>query len=191
MRKYLSFQVFIGLAMAAVFLPVVSALAGPVDEGTQFNYTLPSPDSSKTQAYLGLKTMGPFKVSDVKAKVVVIELMSSTCPHCQASAPNMNRLYKLMQSDPAMAHVRFFALSLRDNQAGVDTFKKAFSTTYPILLDKDHSITHTLKGLETPTTIIVSTATGKILSSHPGGIESPDGFIKQINFVKALTAMGQ
>ncbi|MGC9194688.1 MAG: TlpA family protein disulfide reductase [Syntrophobacteraceae bacterium] len=191
MRKHLPFQVFIGLVLAAVFLPLVSALAGPVDEGTQFSYALPSPDSSKTQAYLGLKTMGPFKVSNVQAKVVVIELMSSTCPHCQAAAPNMNRLYKLMQTDPAMAQVKFFAVALRDNEAGVDTFRKAFKSTYPILLDKDHSLTNSLKGLETPTTIIVSTASGKILSSHPGEIESPDGFLKQINFVKALTAMGQ
>jgi thiol-disulfide isomerase/thioredoxin len=191
MRKLLSFQVFIGLVIAAVFVPFVSAFAGPADEGTQFSYTLPPPDSSKTQAYLGLKTMGPFKVSDINAKVVVIELMSSTCPHCQAAAPNMNRLYKLMQTDPAMAQVKFFGVSIRDNQAGLDTFRKAFKTAYPILLDKDHSLTNSLKDLATPTTIIVSTATGKILTSHPGEIESPDGFIKQINFVKALTAMGQ
>ncbi|MDA8307526.1 MAG: TlpA disulfide reductase family protein [Deltaproteobacteria bacterium] len=192
MKKYGWMTVLIPVVVAAAFLPLATAFgANPIQEGTQFNYTLPSPVSTQVQNYLGLKAMGPFKVNDVKARCVVIELMSSTCPHCQAAAPNMNELYERMQTDPQMADVKFFAIALADSKLGVETFRKEFKTVFPILLDKNHTITHSLKGLATPTTIIVSTKSAKVLAVHPGGIHNPGGFIKQIKFVEALDAMDQ
>lgn len=192
MRKYGWMTVWISIVAAAVFMPLTGAFAaGPADEGTQFTYTLPSPDSVQAQNYLGLTAMGPFTVKQVKAPVVVIELMSSTCPHCQAAAPNMNELYHEMQTDPGVKGVKLFALALADTPLGVATFRKAFKAVYPILLDKDHSITHAMKGLGTPTTVIVSTKSAKVLYSHPGEIHNPGGFLKQLKMVMALEATNQ
>lgn len=194
MRKHGWKIVLATVAITAAFLPLAGAFgASPVEiqEGTQFNFTLPSPGSTQVQSYLGLKTPGPFKLSDVKAQMVVIELMSSTCPHCQASAPTVNNVYKEMQTDPGLADVKFFALSLSDNKLGLETFRKAFKTVFPILLDENHGITNSIKGLSTPTVIMVSTKSGKVLSVHQGEIQDADGFIKQVKFVKALEAMGQ
>ncbi|MGC8493850.1 MAG: TlpA family protein disulfide reductase [Syntrophobacteraceae bacterium] len=192
MRKHGWMTVWISIVVAAVFVPLTGAFAaGPADEGTQFAYTLPAPDSTQVQSYLGLKAMAPFTIKEIKAPVVVIELMSSTCPHCQAAAPNMNELYHEMQTDPGVKDVKFFALALADTPLGVATFRKAFQAVYPILLDKNHSITHAMKGLGTPTTVIVSTKSGKVLYSHPGEIHNPGGFLKQLRMVMALEAMNR
>ena len=41
-------------------------------------FTLPAPDSPQVQSYLGLKTMEPFSLSDVRSKLVVVEFLSAT-----------------------------------------------------------------------------------------------------------------
>lgn len=50
----------------------------PIAAGTQLNsFTFPAPDSPQTQAYLGLKTMEPFTLSKIGAKLVLIEFLSA------------------------------------------------------------------------------------------------------------------
>jgi hypothetical protein len=41
-------------------------------------FTLPAPESEQTRTYLGLKTMEPFALSAVSAKVVLVEFLSAT-----------------------------------------------------------------------------------------------------------------
>jgi hypothetical protein len=58
---------------------VSGSLAEELAPGSQLpQVTLPAPDSPQTQNYLGLKAMGPFSVSDVRSKVLIIEFLSST-----------------------------------------------------------------------------------------------------------------
>ena len=132
--------------------------------------------------------MKAFKVSDIKAQMVIIELMSSRCPHCQANAPIMNDIYKKMQRDSSLADVKVFAIALADDKAGLETFKKQFKTSFPVLLDESLEITHSMTGLATPTTMIVSTEESRILFIHAGEIPDADKFIKQVKFVKQLEA---
>jgi hypothetical protein len=47
--------------------------------GTQLpQFTVGTPDSLEVQKYLGLKNDGPFKLSDIGAKMVMIEFSNST-----------------------------------------------------------------------------------------------------------------
>jgi hypothetical protein len=41
-------------------------------------FTLPAPETEKVRSYLGLKSMEPFTLSAITAKVVVIEFLSAT-----------------------------------------------------------------------------------------------------------------
>ena len=52
--------------------------------------------SEADQKYLGLEKPGAFTLQDIKAPYVLIEIMRTTCPHCVAQAPALNRLYKLV-----------------------------------------------------------------------------------------------
>jgi hypothetical protein len=58
---------------------VSSALAEGFTPGSQLpKFTLPAPDSAQAQNYLGLKTMGPFSLSDVRSKIIIIEFLNAT-----------------------------------------------------------------------------------------------------------------
>jgi peroxiredoxin len=143
-------------------------------------FTLPAPDSAPAQKYLGLQAMEPFKVSDIKAKLVVIEFMSALCPHCHVNAPIMNNIYKTIQGDSSLADVKVIAIAMDNQKAEVEAYKKKFKTPFPILLDEDMSISGSMDGVPTPTTMIVSTEDGTVLYSHTGVIQDPDKFIKQL-----------
>jgi hypothetical protein len=63
-------------------LQVCSAYGAEEDKfspGTQLpQFTVGTPDSPEVQKYLGLKSDGPFKLSDIHAKVVLIDFTNST-----------------------------------------------------------------------------------------------------------------
>jgi hypothetical protein len=67
------------LFIALLCSSVSGSLAVAPAPGSQFPpFTLPGPDSQQTQSYLGLKTMEPFTLSAISAKLVVIEFLSAT-----------------------------------------------------------------------------------------------------------------
>lgn len=143
-------------------------------------FTLPAPDSAQAQKYLGLKAMEPFRVNDIKAKLVVIEFISALCPHCHANAPIMNNIYHAIKGDSRLADVRVIAIASASGKAEVEAYKKKFKTPFPILLDEDMAISASMEGVPTPTTMVVLTEDAKVLYSHTGVIQDPDRFIKQL-----------
>jgi thiol-disulfide isomerase/thioredoxin len=150
------------------------------DQFPPAKFTLPTPDSAQAQAYLGLKAMEPFKVSDIKAKLVVIEFMSALCRYCQANAPIMNNIYQAITGDARLADVKVIAIASGNGKAAVEAYKKKFKPPFPILLDEDRAISVSMEGVPTPTTMIVSTEDARVLYCHTGVIDDPDRFIKQL-----------
>ena len=154
--------------------------ASPAEEFPAAQFILPAPDSAEAQKYLGLKAMEPFKVSDIKAKLVVIEFMSAVCPHCLANAPVINNIYKTIQGNSHLADVKLIAIASGNEKAEVDAYKKKFKTPFPVMLDEDFAISVAMEGVPTPTTMIVSTQNGKVLFSETGVIGDPDKFLKEL-----------
>ncbi len=158
--------------------------AAPEEQFPPAQFTLPAPDSESAQKYLGLKAMEPFKLSDIKAKLVVIEFMSAFCPHCHTNAPIMNRIYKAIHVDSHLADVKMIAIAIGNEKAEVEAYKKKFKTPFPIMLDEDMVISASMEGVPTPTTMIVSTEDGKVLYSYTGVIQDPDAFTKQLKTLR-------
>lgn len=154
--------------------------ADPVEQIPPAEFTMPAPDSAQAQKYLGLKAMEPFKVSDIKARLVVIEFMSALCPHCHANAPIVNTIYKTIQGDSHLADVKVISIAVGNEKAEVDAYRKNFKVPFPVMLDDDSVIWASMESEATPTTMIVSTENGKVLFSHTGVIQDPDQFLKQL-----------
>jgi len=183
-------RVFLIVACTSIFLQSSGAFCADFGEKEAYvKFTLPPPDSVQTQAYLGLDAMKQFKISDIKAKIVVIEVMSAFCLACQANAPIMNDIYKTIQADSGLADVKVIAISIADDKTGVETFKKQFKTLFPVLLDENGEIMRSMRLKATPITIVVSTEDAKVLFTQPGVIPDAGGFVKQVKFVKQLEAM--
>ncbi len=172
------FQIII--CMFIFLQPNAAFCAVPAEQFPAAKFTLPAPDSAPAQKYLGLKAAEPFKVSDIRAKLVVIEFMSAFCPHCLANAPIMNNIYKAIQGDSRLSDVKVIAIAIGNEKTAVEAYQKKFKTSFPILLDEDMAISASMDGVPTPTTMIVSTEDAKVLYSHTGVIQDPDGFVKQL-----------
>ena len=147
--------------------------------------TIPAPDSIESEKYLGLNAMKPFKVGDIKAKVVVIEFMSALCEFCSLNAKVMNRVYGTIQENPQLAaNAKVIAIGVSSNGSELNAFKTQHSIPFPMLNDASGSIGAAMGNMPTPTTLIVSTETGKVLYDHVGVIWSSDSFVRKI---EALT----
>lgn len=145
------------------------------------NITFPAPDSVQAEQYLGLSAMKPFKLGQIKAKVVVIEFMSALCEFCSLNAKKMNSIYKTVQENPKLApNVKVIAVGVSSTAPQLNAFKTQHDIPFPVLNDADAKIGMAMGDMPTPTTLIVSTATGKVLYSHVGLIWSADGFAKKI-----------
>jgi peroxiredoxin len=102
---------------------------------------------------------------------------------CQKNAPVVNRLYNLIQEDPALAKdIKVLVISVADNKTRADDFKAKFKLLFPIFPDEKGEIYLTLNQPVIPSTMLITTG-GKVLMNHNGLIENFDellGKIKQI-----------
>jgi len=131
-------------------------------------------------SYLGLRTKAPYTISQICAKLVFIEILSALCPHCQANAPVLNRLYQVIQQDAALAKdVKIIGICCGNDKTQIDAFKKGFKVPFPLFPDESLAIAQAVGVSETPTMVLVSHS-GKVLTSHSGEIQDFDGLLKDL-----------
>ena len=176
-----------GFQLLACLLLVLSCCSAygsrdrPLLAGSQLpRFTLPAPDSQQTSSYLGLETMAPYTISQIGAKLVIIEIISALCPRCQANAPAVNRLYQVIQQDPALARdVKIIGICCGNDKRQIDAFKKNFRVPFPLFPDDNLSISKAVGVTETPTMVLVARS-GEVLTSHSGIIRDFDGLLKEL-----------
>ena len=143
-------------------------------------FTLPAPDSQQTLRYLGLRTMEPFTISQIGAKLVLIEFLNALCPHCHANAPVLNRLYSVIQKDAALARdVKIIGVAMGNSKRETGAYQKSFKVPFPLFPDEQSDIGSAVQVSETPTLVLVSN-NGKVLTSHSGVIKDFDGLLKEL-----------
>lgn len=174
------------LILSCLFLTILCAAGADVlAEGTTPGcpfpaITLPAPESSQAQSYLGLKTMGPFPLSDVQAKIVLVEFLNALCTQCIANASTLNRLYKVIQQDAALSKdVKIIGVAIGNSKAELEAFKKNTKTLFPLFLDENLAIAEVVDLEGTPTMVMVSKK-GETLSCHRGTIKDFDGYLKEL-----------
>ena len=86
-------------ALVLLVLPVmVSAEAAPTAGKLLVDIRLEASETSEERAYLGLSDSGSFNPTTIAGRLLVIEIFSMCCPHCQREAPTVNRLYQAIQA---------------------------------------------------------------------------------------------
>lgn len=76
--------------LAALWMTVSAGAAEvkPPQVGQGFpDVELSKPVIAGELKYLGLSGSGSFRINQIKADVVIVEIFSMYCPHCQAEAP--------------------------------------------------------------------------------------------------------
>ena len=159
--------------------------ASPPPEGSALpEIRLPVPPRFEQRDYLGIKEGEYFKVPDVRAQVLVIEVFSMYCPFCQKEAPNVNALQALIAKQPDLnAKIKFIGIGAGNSTYEVNAFRNLYGITFPLVPDADFTLHKALGETRTPCFIVVLTTsgkTGKVVYSQVGSFGEPGPFLDLI-----------
>lgn len=104
-------------------------------------------------------------LSELKGKVVFVNLWASWCPPCRAEMPGIEALYKKM--DPSK--VAFVMLSLDDNAAKARRFVQGQGYTFPVYL-RTGELPAPFDSNAIPSTVILG-PDGQVAARHDGMAE--------------------
>ena len=174
--------------LCAGFTAVPSAAATlPAVGGQLPDFTLPAPKDSADKSYLGVSGLlfsGPFKIPQIKASVVIVEIFSMYCPYCQAEAPKVNSLFSKIGSNPALkGKIKLLGIGVGNSDYEVGVFKKKYNVTFPLFSDGDFKLYKLLGEPRTPYFIgvrINPDGSHRIFYSKLGAFEGVDAFLDQI-----------
>jgi thiol-disulfide isomerase/thioredoxin len=180
----LRYRVLWILLVIALVSPVV-ILAQPLQKGGQLpSIVLPIPKGAEEKVTLGLSGSGTFKIPQIKADVVIIEIFSMYCPYCQKDAPGINELYDMIQEAPDLRdRIKIIGIGAGNSAFEVETFKKTFNVSFPLFPDQDYVIHQACGEVRTPYFIGVKIQRDKshrIFLSQQGGFPGAQPFLEQI-----------
>jgi peroxiredoxin len=152
---------------------------------------LPMPNNSADLDYLGLPPGGKtYKIGQIKAKIAIIQIYSMYCPYCQAEAPNVNRLYGLIEKNPAFKNkVKIIGIGAGNTSFEVGTYKRKYTVAFPLFADEDFKIHKIMGEVRTPYFMAVKINDGgktEVIYSRLGALENNDLFLAQIGRLAGL-----
>jgi thiol-disulfide isomerase/thioredoxin len=189
MKKIILISVLLLAALAAA-VPIHTA--GQPKAGEKlFDLTLPVPSERADRTYLGLSGWGKtFKMADVKANLVLIEILSMYCPFCQKEAPIVNQLYEAIEKDPvAKGKIKIIGIGAGNSSYETDVFRKKYSVPFPVFPDPDYDIHKKCGEVRTPFFIAVklnANGTQDITYARLGGFGEIPAFLDTLKKAAGL-----
>ncbi|TIH12537.1 TlpA family protein disulfide reductase [Marinifilum sp. JC120] len=160
-----------------------AAYAAPLQAGANFpDIPLAGKLTESQKKYLDLKGDGPWKISDIDADYIIIEVYSMYCPHCQREAPTVNTFYNLLNKSKECAEVKFIGLAAGNTEFEIDFFKEKFGVEFPIFADPELLIHDKMGQPGTPHFFLLQKDSNnyKVILSHEGPFESAEKFMTRI-----------
>ena len=117
---------------------LLSAETVPPKEGEELpEITLSTTEVQTHQDYLGItKNKKTFRVTEIKADIILIEIFSMYCPYCQKDAPVVNELYSKISQDEKLKHkIKLIGIGAGNSPFGVDFFQKTYNVNFPLFSD--------------------------------------------------------
>jgi thiol-disulfide isomerase/thioredoxin len=180
------------LAIAAICLTIGLALQpSPVwadlPAGQHFpNLTFSGALSAADRAYLGLTRPGPFSLKDIQAQYVLVEIFSDSCPHCILAAPEVNRLFRLIEGNPKLrgkdgqpAVLKMMAVGFYGKAAAMEVWRIKYEVPFPLIPDPQAEVGKALDIPGTPTYVLLDLQ-GRVLFVQAGEMGSPQEFLRKI-----------
>ena len=146
--------------------------------------TLLSPENPAHKEYLGLGSEASFQIPDIKAEVVIVEIFSMYCPHCQKEAPAVNKLYEMIENHPtAKGKIKLIGIGARNDMFEVDFFRKKYEIKFPLFDDEDYSKHEACGEPGTPFFFVVKNnkdGSSDVVHIQLGGFDSPESFLQTV-----------
>ena len=165
-------------------VPDTAVESVPTGSGGVPIFDLPLPGSEGERGYLGLTGNGTFKVGQIKARVVIIEVFSFYCPHCQRTAAQVNDLYQAIERRADLkGKIKMIGIGAKNSAYEVDSYRERYHVPFPLFPDEDMAITEKLGVKGTPTFIGVK-VDGKGFQKQiyfgEGGFQDNQKFLTEI-----------
>jgi thiol-disulfide isomerase/thioredoxin len=177
----------VGLASIIIFLALFYSLAfgsnvPPVTGDVLPEVTMKVPQNAADRRYLGLEVNGFFTIPQIKAAIVIIEIFSMYCPHCQKEAPEINRLYRLIEANAALKDkIKVIGIGAGNSSFEVAVYKKKYRVPFPLFPDDDFSIHKRFGEVRTPYFLGVAInddGTHRIFHSQLGKFQGAGSFLE-------------
>jgi peroxiredoxin len=167
-----------------LLLPVAAIDKIPPKAKSISQIRLQIPKDRAEKNYLGISGEGYFKVSQIKAGIVIIEIFSLYCPYCQSSAPEVNALYRMIEQIPDLKdRIKMIGIGAGNSALEVDAFKEKYKVPFPLFPDEDFRIHEDLGGVRTPYFIVIKIKkdrTLEIVHSQEGAFGEAETFLQGI-----------
>jgi peroxiredoxin len=162
-----------------------AAAAAPPAKGEPFPaITFPIPKDGDEKNYLGLTGSGTFKITQVKAQAVLIEIFSMYCPFCQKDAPGINELFQAIEKDPELkGRIKILGIGAGNSAYEVGVYKKIYHVPFPLIPDERFVLHKALGETRTPYFILVGInqgGAGEVTYSELAGFKEVESFLEII-----------
>ncbi len=179
-----------------IVLCTVSLIAGlsasgfcgdtPPRKGSQLPaLRLNTPTDQKDRNYLCIPEQKQFELADVKADLIMLEVIGVYCPQCHKQRPHINRLFHRLQKDAHLANkIKFIGIAAGATPMEVAYLVKEAQIPYPIVNDEQFTTHQLLGNPRTPFNLVV-TKQGRVLWAHLGIIEDMNAFLATLKKLAA------
>jgi len=175
------------LATIAIFFAFLHSLAfasnaPPVKGEVLPDMKITVPQNAIDRSYLGLERSGVFTIPQIKATIVIVEIFSMYCPYCQKEAPEINRLYSIIEGNPNLKDkVKLIGIGAGNSSYEVGVYKKKYNVPFPLFPDEDFSIHKCIGEVRTPYFLgvkINNDGTHRIFYSQLGKFKGAELFLE-------------
>ena len=137
------------------------------------NTRLNAPKADIDIEYLGLGNRDTFALGEIKAELVLVELLSIFCMTCQMQAHFYNKLFDQIEADPiTRGRIKMIGVGVGNNHVQLEHFKKQFKVPFPLFPDPQMKVHQILGGGRTPFTILIRMSSteqyGVVARTHLG-----------------------
>ncbi len=143
---------------------------------------LPRPSSESDAAYLGLSDgTGNFRMNQIRARVLLIEVFDMYCRFCQGMAPTVDEVYEINLRSGFGDQVKMIGIGRMNTALEVSAFREKYDVKFPLFPDKELSITRALQAQDegTPHFIVIRMDPGggaRVVHTKTGAFEDPQAF---------------
>lgn len=128
---------------------------------------------------LGVAGKKTFRLQDLKAKVIVLEVIGVYCGECAKQVHSFNTLYARLSRRIQAGEVRMFGLAAGGTDMEVENLRKNGIYKFPVVADEKYKNHKLLREPKTPFTMLV-TPTGKVIYAHLGVDEDIEAMLARI-----------
>jgi len=123
------------LLFASLFLISACAMSKKSREMVR-PITLAMPDDYRLAVYLGFFSPAQsFRLTDIKARVLVAEVFQTSCAHCLNQVDDLKELYNLISKEGLFHQVKIIGLGYGDDLFAVENFARYHAIPFPLFAD--------------------------------------------------------